>query len=198
MAGEREIESLDAVWPVNWHTSVHNRVSFQYFERCRCILFTCMLAFAQTCELMLAGRVTSRLGVAQFARPTAHSRPQPLRSVCIRSIASGPDSKAMIVEYIRYKLAEGKTEDFIAAYTRASGPLARSEFCKGYELAQCKEDPNVFIMRILWTSSEDHMGGFRKSAEFREFLPEIKPYIDEIEEMRHYIFTSVVSKPADG
>lgn len=99
----------------------------------------------------------------------------------------------MIVEYIRYRLGVGRAEAFIDAYARAARALDRSEYCKGYELAQCKEEPDVFILRILWTSSEDHIGGFRKSAEFRDFLPEIKPYIDEIEEMRHYEITTVVS-----
>lgn len=102
----------------------------------------------------------------------------------------------MIVEYIRYKLTEGtNSEQFIEAYKRASVALARSEFCKGYELARCKEEPNVFIMRIVWTSSEDHIRGFRKSEEFRAFQPDIKLYVSEIEEMRHYEFTEVVSNP---
>ena len=99
----------------------------------------------------------------------------------------------MIVEYIRYRLKEGRAEDFIAAYARAASSLNASQYCLRYELARCKEEPDVFILRIEWTSTEDHMQGFRKSAEFRSFLPEIRPYIDEIEEMRHYEVTEVAS-----
>ena len=99
----------------------------------------------------------------------------------------------MIVEYIRYRLGEGRAEELIAAYGRAARFLDASEYCLGYELARCKEERDVFILRIEWTSSEDHLQGFRKSAEFRSFLPEIRPFIDEIEEMRHYEVTGVVS-----
>ena len=55
------------------------------------------------------------------------------------------------------------------------------------------EDPDAFVLRIEWTSAEDHLQGFRRSAEFGSFLPEIRPYIDEIEEMRHYGVTTVAS-----
>jgi hypothetical protein len=36
--------------------------------------------------------------------------------------------------------------------------------------------------------------GFRRSAEFAPFLQAIKPYIRQIEEMQHYMLTSVGTK----
>jgi len=99
----------------------------------------------------------------------------------------------MIVEYIRYRLGAGRAKAFVEAYTRAAQALDASAFCTGYELTRCVDEPQVFILRIEWTSAADHMRGFRKSPEFRAFLPEIRPFIDEIEEMRHYAPTEVVS-----
>ncbi len=99
----------------------------------------------------------------------------------------------MIVEYIRYRLEESAAETFIDAYGRASASLDVSPFCSDYELARCEEEQGVFILRIEWTSAEDHLQGFRKSAEFRAFLGEIRPYIEQIEEMRHYEVTRVAS-----
>ncbi len=58
-----------------------------------------------------------------------------------------------------------------------------------YELARCHEEPERYVLRIAWTSIDDHLHGFRKSAEFKPFLAAIKPYIYEIEEMRHYNVT---------
>ena len=43
-----------------------------------------------------------------------------------------------------------------------------------------------FILRIEWTSAEDHMQKFRKSEEFRAFFAHIRPYLKDISEMRHY------------
>jgi quinol monooxygenase YgiN len=48
-------------------------------------------------------------------------------------------------------------------------------------------------LRIEWDSIDGHMQGFRKSEGFRSFFAAIKPYLDRIEEMRHYKLTAVKS-----
>jgi len=102
----------------------------------------------------------------------------------------------MSIEYIRYKINADSHSDFVAAYEAAARSLEESEYCLGYELAQCEEEPERYILRIEWTSTSDHMQGFRKSRQFKAFLPHIKPFIDQIEEMQHYETTSVVSSKA--
>lgn len=92
----------------------------------------------------------------------------------------------MTVEYIRYRIDEPRREAFVAAYREAAKALDDSEFCRGYQLTQCEEEPDRFILQILWTSTDDHLGKFRTSAEFRRFLPHIRPYVEDIEEMQHY------------
>jgi truncated hemoglobin YjbI/quinol monooxygenase YgiN len=95
------------------------------------------------------------------------------------------------VEYIRYLIPEEKSAEFLAAYTRAAAQLAASPSCVDYELARCEEDFEHFVLRITWTSTEDHVQGFRKSELFPGFYAEIQPYIPYIEEMRHYTPTTV-------
>jgi quinol monooxygenase YgiN len=97
----------------------------------------------------------------------------------------------MSIEYIRYKIHPDSHEAFIAAYSESAKSLDASEYCQSYELSQCEEEPERFILRIEWSSTEDHLQGFRKSKEFRSFLPSIRPYIDNIEEMQHYQKTVV-------
>lgn len=92
----------------------------------------------------------------------------------------------MIVEYIRYTVPSEHQADFIRNYTAATEPLLRSPYASSIEISQCVEDGSQFIVRIEWTSADDHMQKFRGSAQFREFLPHIKPYIGMIDEMRHY------------
>jgi len=92
----------------------------------------------------------------------------------------------LIVEYLRYTIDEARQAKFIADYSQASQPLQRSPYCESYEFCQCVEDPTQFIIRIQWSSAEDHLQGFRKSDEFKEFFPSIKAYLDDIDEMRHY------------
>jgi quinol monooxygenase YgiN len=90
------------------------------------------------------------------------------------------------VEYIRYRIDEPRRDAFVAAYRAAAESLDDSEFCLGYEMTRCEEEPDRFILRILWTSTADHLGGFRSSAAFRSFFGHIRPYVGDIEEMQHY------------
>lgn len=92
----------------------------------------------------------------------------------------------MIVEYLRYTIDAGRAEEFIAAYDRATTPLLSSPHCLAFDLSRCVEDSSQFILRVEWTSAEKHLKGFRGSAEFRAFFAEVKPFVGDIEEMRHY------------
>lgn len=98
---------------------------------------------------------------------------------------------AHTVEYIRYRIPEQQSAEFLAAYTRAAERLAAAPQCVDYELARCEEDFEHFVLRITWTSTEDHLEGLRTSKLCDEFLAEIRPYAGSIEEMRHYKPTTV-------
>lgn len=98
----------------------------------------------------------------------------------------------MTIEYIRYKI-EGDATAFEQAWTAAAAFLDRDDRCLGYELARCEEDPTLYILRIEWTSTEAHMKGFRRSAEFPHFFKCIQPYLKSIQEMQHYAPTPVRS-----
>lgn len=97
----------------------------------------------------------------------------------------------MTVEYIRYKVTEEQRQAFIETYKNASIELKASEFCMAYELTECEEEAGQFILRIEWTSTDEHINGFRKSAVFPSFFAKVKPYFDNIQEMRHYKLTDV-------
>lgn len=97
----------------------------------------------------------------------------------------------MTIEYIRYKVTTEQRHVFINAYEDASKELNASEFCNAYELSECEEEPGQFILRIEWTSTEEHLNGFRKSELFPTFFIKVKPYFSNIQEMRHYKQTEI-------
>jgi len=99
----------------------------------------------------------------------------------------------MIVEYIRYALSAHRPEELVAAYEVAAPHLEAAQECLSYELSQCDDAPESFILRIEWTSADDHMGRFRKGPHFPPFLAAIRAFIPEIAEMRHYHQTRVVA-----
>lgn len=100
----------------------------------------------------------------------------------------------MILEYIRYRIVDpGRRLDFEKAYATAARQLDLAVECLGYELSVGVEEPEHYILRIEWTSVEEHEQGFRGGRHFPPFLAAIRPYIRDIEEMKHYALTSVVS-----
>ena len=102
----------------------------------------------------------------------------------------------MIVEYIRYRVTESERRvDFEKAYEAAAQQLDLAPQCLGYELSHGIEEPDRYILRIEWTSVEDQEQGFRGGPHFPPFLAAIRPYIGDIEEMKHYTRTSVASAP---
>lgn len=100
---------------------------------------------------------------------------------------------SMIVEYIRYRVPVERQAEFVPAYARAAKALDAAPECLGYELSRCVEDPAAYVLRIRWTSAEDHLRRFRTGPHFPAFFREIRPYVDDIEEMRHYTPTGVTS-----
>ncbi|MBC9796179.1 antibiotic biosynthesis monooxygenase family protein [Sinomicrobium weinanense] len=104
----------------------------------------------------------------------------------------------MVIQYVRYKIEKEDAEKFIAAHRKASEELDNSEVCLGHELTQCEEDPERFILRIEWSSVEDHMNGFRKSVQFRKVFEQIGFFLDAVEEMNHYHLTDIASRRAKG
>jgi quinol monooxygenase YgiN len=95
----------------------------------------------------------------------------------------------MIVEYIRYNIDDGRAGAFEEAYRRASAALDASEHCERYEISRCSEDSTQHVVRIEWDSEQGHLSGFRWSHEFRSFFEAVGPFVNDIEEMRHYEVT---------
>ena len=92
----------------------------------------------------------------------------------------------MVIEYIRYTVPAGMAEDFVTAYRKASDVLAGDPHFLAFELARGVEQPGHFVVRIEWDSVEGHELGFRASPRFGEFFAAVRPFVADIEEMKHY------------
>jgi heme-degrading monooxygenase HmoA len=105
----------------------------------------------------------------------------------------------MVVEYIRYRVPDGRHEEFESAWTDAQRLLIDAPECVRYEVTRGIEEPDNYIVRIEWSSLDDHEQGFRHSPGFGSFFAAVKPFFDQIEEMRHYEVTPIASAaPSTG
>lgn len=109
----------------------------------------------------------------------------------ISNTSAQPNLKVMekskySVELIRYTIPENQWTAFENAYAQAGKLLSKSKYCLYYTINKGSEEPNHYVVIIHWTSEEDHLNGFRKSADFAPFLALVRPYYNQIQEMKHY------------
>lgn len=94
------------------------------------------------------------------------------------------------IEIIRYTISKDQSVAFEEAYKKAGLYLQESPYCRGYHVLRGDEEPGHYIVTIYWTSKEDHLSRFRSSEQFTNFLSLVRPYYNNIDEMKHYQATS--------
>ena len=90
------------------------------------------------------------------------------------------------VEIIRYDIPQNQWEQFEKAYESAGKYLGKSKYCLSYAIHKGSEEPNHYLVIIHWTSEDEHLNGFRKSPDFMPFFNLVKPFYNQIQEMKHY------------
>ena len=92
----------------------------------------------------------------------------------------------MTTEVIRYRIPAAQVEAFEQAYRQTEPILQNSRHCLGYRLLRGVEEPDNWIVLLYWDSVEGHEQGFRSEPGFREFFALVKPFFNQIQEMKHY------------
>jgi quinol monooxygenase YgiN len=92
----------------------------------------------------------------------------------------------MITEVIHYKVPSAEAQAFEQAYQQTESIFQKSKHCLGYELLHGIEEPENWILLLHWDSIEGHEQGFRGGPGFSRFFSLIKPFFQQILEMKHY------------
>jgi quinol monooxygenase YgiN len=108
---------------------------------------------------------------------------------------SAANAKNSSVEIIRYTIPADQHTNFEEAYKKAGKLLEESAFCLGYQVIHGEEEPDHYIVIIDWSSTQDHMNGFRQGPQFKPFFNLVKPFYNNIDEMKHYKVVSGAAKP---
>jgi quinol monooxygenase YgiN len=108
---------------------------------------------------------------------------------------SAAGTKIPSVEIIRYTIPADQHTNFEEAYKKAGKLLEESAFCLGYHVIHGEEEPDHYIVIIDWTSTQDHMNGFRQSPQFMPFFNLVKQFYNNIDEMKHYKAVFGAAKP---
>lgn len=92
----------------------------------------------------------------------------------------------MIIEYIRYRVPQAETRDFVAAFDRAQAALAEADESRSWEMARGIEDQTEWVIRIEWTSLDAHLERFRTGPHYADYMRPLRRFQEYFVESRHY------------
>jgi heme-degrading monooxygenase HmoA len=82
----------------------------------------------------------------------------------------------VIVELAQLTISPGREADFEAVFPAAITLIAGSRGYLAHELRRSIETPNRYVLRVEWTTLEDHTVGFRGSQAFVQWRERVGPF----------------------
>lgn len=92
----------------------------------------------------------------------------------------------MILEVAIFAVKLDAIADFEAAYKQASPLIGRAKGNLGHEMRRCLETKGRYILTVQWNSIEDHLEGFRNSADIQEWRRLLGPHQTGPALVEHY------------
>ena len=92
----------------------------------------------------------------------------------------------MILEVAILNVIPGQEDDFIKAFSKAEGIIAKMPDYCSLHLKRCLENLSRFILLVEWQKLEDHTEGFRGSEEYQEWKALLHHFYDPFPTVEHY------------
>ncbi len=92
----------------------------------------------------------------------------------------------MFLEHALINVTPGEESAFEADYAQARTVLASSPGCRRIQLHRGVEHPSRYLLLVEWETIDDHLVGFRQSANFAKWRALIGPHFDGVPEVDHY------------
>ncbi len=92
----------------------------------------------------------------------------------------------MILERALFAIKPGQAEDFEKAFALAAPLIRAAKGCVQADMRPGIENPDSYILLVLWDSVDDHMKGFRESPAFTEWRGLLGPHFASPPAMEHY------------
>lgn len=96
----------------------------------------------------------------------------------------------MILEVAVLDVKPGQESAFETAFETAQGILSRREGYVSHQLQRCLEQKNRYILLVYWRRLEDHILGFRESAEYQQWRTLLHHFYAPFPTVQHYVSVS--------
>lgn len=92
----------------------------------------------------------------------------------------------MILEAAILNVIPGKETRFVQDFAIAGQYISAIKGYIKHSLNKCIEQPGKYILLVEWDTLEDHIVGFRQSAEYLEWKKLLHHYYDPFPVVEHY------------
>lgn len=92
-----------------------------------------------------------------------------------------------VLEVAILHVVAGKEAAFESAFAEAKRIIASMEGYIGHELQRCIEQPNQYVLLVRWRTLDDHIVGFRQSADYQQWKALLHHFYDPFPVVEHYI-----------
>ena len=93
----------------------------------------------------------------------------------------------MIVELTQLTISPGRESEFERVFPTAVTLIAGSHGYLAHELRRSIETPNRYLLRVEWSSLEDHTVGFRASAAFAAWRDQVGLFFAAPTVVEHFL-----------
>lgn len=92
----------------------------------------------------------------------------------------------MILEVAILDVKQNLEKEFESAFKKAQAIISSANGYISHQLQKCIERENRYILLVNWETLEDHMHGFRGSAEYQEWRSLLHHFYEPFPEVEHY------------
>lgn len=92
----------------------------------------------------------------------------------------------MIIEHVHLKIKPHQSVDFEAAFQLAKSIIAPMQGLNAVQLIKHIEQPNAYILMIIWDRLEDHTEGFRTSEAYQQWKALLHPFYAPMPKVEYY------------
>lgn len=93
---------------------------------------------------------------------------------------------SMILEVAILDVIPGQEPQFHADFQQAQHILSSMPGYLEHELQRCLEKPSRHLLLVRWRTLDDHVVGFRQSAQYQQWKQLLHHYYDPFPVVEHY------------
>ena len=92
----------------------------------------------------------------------------------------------MVLEHAVLCVRPGEGDRFETAFGHAKAIIAGMPGFEGLSLSRCLERPGTYLLLVHWQRLEDHIEGFRGSAQYQQWRALLHHFYDPFPTVEHY------------